>query len=268
MAEQVERPLEDLASQDLFRSATEPPEPEVTEPPAPPAPPEPSITEPPTPPVPPLAAESGVPSWRLREEAEARRVAEDRARTLEARLNEIAAHLQQQQKPPDFFENPDQATQRLIMQTLQPYAEETRRNLMYMGKMVASASHGAAKVEEAEQAFLAARANETLDPADYERVVQSPNRYDAVVNWHKRQSVLSSVGDDPNAWFDKQLEAKMADPAFQATLLEKVQASAVKSPALTRLPPSLSRTTAAANSRGEQIGDLSDGSLWSHAIKR
>jgi hypothetical protein len=195
-------------------------------------------------------------------------MAEDRARMLEERLNQVAQHIQQSQKQPDFFENPDQATQALVMKVLQPYAEETRRNLMYMGRMVASSMHGADKVEEAEQAFLKARTAESLDPADYERVVQSPNRYDAVVQWHRRQSVLSSVGDDPNAWFEKQLETKMADPQFQAKMLEKVRAGAAGRPAATKLPPSLSRTTAAASSGPEGVGDMSDASLFAYAMRR
>lgn len=212
-------------------------------------------------------APESIPSWRLREEAEARRVAEDRARILEGRLNEIAAHLRQQQKPADFFTDPTQATQELILRTIQPYAEETRKNLMAMGKMVASTTHGADKVDAAERAFLEARANESLDPVDYERVVQSPNRYDAVVQWHKRQTVLSSVGDDPAAWFEKQLEQRLADPKFQASLLEKVRGSAATRPSETRLPPSLSRTTSAASNGGGGIGDLSNQSLFAHATK-
>lgn len=255
-----EKPLEQVSSENLFQAATEPPAaapealpeaaPEVT--PPPPAPPEP---------------EPQIPPWRLREEAEARRLAEDRARALEARLNEVAAHIQQQQKQPDFFENPDQATQTLIMRTLQPYAEETRRNLMYIGKMVASSMHGADKVDAAEQAFLQARSSESLDPMDYERVVQSPNRYDAVVQWHKRQTTLSAVGDDPNAWFEKQLEAKLADPQFQAKFLERVREDAAGRPSATKLPPSLSRSTAAANNAAP-TGDMSDQSLFAFASKR
>lgn len=259
--------LSEQTDQQLFDQALAPPTEAVapdaqeTPPPVPPQPPEPPV--PPTP-----GAPESIPSWRLREEAEARRVAEDRARTLEGRLNEIAAHLRQQQKPADFFTDPTTATQELILRTIQPYAEETRKNLMAMGRMVASTTHGAEKVNAAERAFLEARNAETLDPVDYERVVQSPNRYDAVVQWHKRQTVLSSVGDDPVAWFEKQLEQRLADPAFQATLLEKVRGSAAARPSETRLPPSLSRTTAAAsNGSGSDVGDLSTESLFAHATK-
>ncbi len=222
----------------------------------------------PAPVVPPPDVEATIPSWRLREEAEARRQAENRAAQMEARLTQITEHLRQQQKKPDFFENPDQATQEIINRQLQPYIEESRRTSMYLGKMLAEQAHGADKVTSAEQAFLAARADMSLDPADYERVVQSPNRYDAVVQWHKRQSVLSSVGDDPSAWFEKQLEARMADPQFQAKMLEKVRSGAAGRPSVTQLPPSLSKSTAIAPSGGDPLGDMSDASLFAQAMKR
>lgn len=261
MADQ-ERTVDQVTSDELFNTALAP-EAAPTEPVVPVEPaPEPAPVEP--------TPEAAIPSWRLREEAEARRLAEDRARTLEARLNEINTRLNQQQqpKPPDFFENPDQATQAAIMRALQPFAEEQRKQQMYLGKMVAEVAHGVDKVTKAEQAFLEARDRQTLDPADYERVVQSPNRYDAVVQWHKRQSVLSSVGDDPAAWFEKQLEARMADPQFQTQLLEKARASAAKRPTAVKLPPSLSGKTSVASSSGDGLGDMSDASLFAFAMKR
>jgi hypothetical protein len=266
MADEVKSP--EQLQQDMFQSTQVPLETpaEVTPEPSP-SPAESPAPVPPPEAKPPEAPETAIPSWRLREEADARRTAEDRARALEARLTEIQQHLQQSQKQPDFFENPNAATEALIARHMQPIVENTRQQLMYMGKMVASTMHGADKVDEAERAFLEARDRATLDPADYERVVQSPNRYDAVVQWHRRQSVLSSVGDDPAAWFEKQLEARMADPQFQAKMLEKVRGDAAKRPAATSLPPSLSRATAAAGNREEPLGDMSDASLFAYAMK-
>src|SRR5215475_5941602 len=230
---------------------------------------------PPTPaaPSPPEGAEAAIPSWRLREEAEARRAAEERARTLEERLNQVITHVQQAEaakKAPDFFEDPNKATQALIVETLKPFAEElmrreenTRQALMYMGRMAASSAYGAETVDEAEQAFLKARDAKTLDTNDYEAVVQSPNRYDAVVKWHRRQSTLEAVGDDPRAWFEKELETRMADPEFQAKFLERVRTDASARPAQTNLPPSLSRVPAAAPNR-EKL-DASDQGLFRFA---
>jgi hypothetical protein len=263
---------EEQLQREMFDQALAPPAPE---PPAPEPKPEPEPVAAPPPPVPPPVEppEAAIPSWRLREEAEARRVAEDRARALEERLNQVAAHLQQSQKQPDFFENPDAATQAAVVRALSPFlteyqrtTEENRRKQMYNDRILASTVHGADKVDEAERAFLEAKDAQSLDPVDYERVVQSPNRYDEVVKWHVRQSVYASVGDDPNAWFEKELENRLADPQFQAKMLEKVRSDAAKRPSSTRLPPSLSKVTAAEGNAPAGIGDLSDASLFAHAM--
>lgn len=217
-------------------------------------------------PAPPPAAEpeATIPSWRLREESEGRRIAEGQARQLAERLAVIEANLRREEKPPDFFENPDAAAQALLLKTLQPFAEETRKQMMYMGRMVANQVHGQDKVNEAEKAFIEAKDNQSLDPMDYEKVVQSPNRYDEVVKWHSRQNTLTRVGTDPEAWFEKQLEAKMADPKFQAGLLEKFRAGG-QQPTDVRLPPSLSKSTAAAGNGLGVVGDMSDQSLFAYA---
>jgi hypothetical protein len=252
---------------DLFQTSVAPDPEQVPAEPQPEPAPAPTPPEVPPAPVPPVEpAEGHVPPWRLREEAEARRLAEDRARTLEARLTEINTHLQQAQKQPDFFEDPHQATRALIAQSLQPYAEAQRQTEMHNSKMIAGVVHGVDKVEAAEQAFLQARNAQSLDPADYERVVQSPNRWDAVVQWHKKQTVWTSVGDDPEAWYKKRLEADLADPKFQAEVLQKVRGSAATRPSETRLPPSLSKSTAVASNAGEEVGDMSDKSLFRFAM--
>lgn len=233
---------------------------------------------PPEAPAEPAAPEAAIPSWRLREEADARRAAEENARQLQERLALIEAHVRQQQpqaKQPDFFENPDAATQAVVARVLKPLVDDiardreiARQNQIYMGKMLAESVHGADKVAEAEQAFLEAREQQTLDVADYERVVTSPNRYDEVVKWHRRQSVLASVGDDPAAWFERELANRMSDPKFQADMLEKVRGNAARQPSVTRLPPSLSKTTGAPGNGPSDLGDMSDASLFAHAMKR
>lgn len=245
--------------QEMFESAQLAPELPLEPAPAP-------EPQPAAPAPPPAEPEATIPSWRLREEAEGRRIAENNARQLADRLAAIEANLRREEKPPDFFENPDQAAQALLMRTLQPFAEETRKTLMHMGRMLAYSTHGQDKVLEAEKAFIEAKNNESLDIADYEKVVTSPNRYDEVVKWHKRHQTLSAVGDDPTAWFEKELSAKLADPAFAASLLEKVRGgAAVQKPTEVRLPPSLSKSTAAAANGTGMLGDLSDKSLFEYA---
>lgn len=249
--------------EEMFTSATMTPAPD----PAPPAP-EPPVAPAATPPAPkPPDGGEAIPSWRLREEAEGRRTAENLARQLGERLAQVEGSLRREEKPPDFFENPDAAAQALLLKTLQPFAEETRKQLMYMGRMVANTVHGQDQVLAAEKAFIEAKNNESLDSADYEKVVGSHNRYDEVVKWHNRQMVQTTVGDDPAAWFDKQLEAKLADPAFAASLLQKVTggASGQRPTTEVRLPPSLAKTTAAAGNGVAMLGDLSDKSLFEYA---
>jgi hypothetical protein len=214
----------------------------------------------------PLKDAEGVPSWRLREEAESRRQAEDRARQLEERLNQLQQHLQQSTKQPDFFDDPNKAVNETIARVLTPVLESVHRNQMAMGRMVAESVHTPDGVAQAEQAFLEAMSDQSLDPMDYERVVQSPNRYDAVVRWHKRQSVLGQVGEDPNAWFEHQLEQRMADPQFQAKWMERVRTDAAKRPPVTELPPSLSGVTAARGNADTVQGDMSDASLWASVM--
>jgi hypothetical protein len=258
---------EQATQQELFQQAVTPPpaaEPApAPEAPAPEAQPEAQPAAAQQPPAEPPG--QGIPAWRLKEEIEARRGAEERLRKLEEQMRQHQA----QQTPaaqPSFFDDPNRATQELIVRTLQPYAQQTQQQLMAMGQMMANTVHGADVVTKAEEAFLEAMNNRSLDPADYERVVQAPNRYDAAVQWYKNQSVLSTVGADPAAWFEAQLEQRLADPKFQASLLEKVRAGAAAQPGTVKLPPSLSRATAAQPNAGGGSGDGSDASLWSHVM--
>jgi hypothetical protein len=278
MAEEEKSPAQ--LQEEMFKAATSvpaepeaPPEPTPTTPAEspPPAEPAPAVAPPPT-----TESEAAIPSWRLREEAEARRRAEDHARALEKRLGEIEAHVRQTQSPatksPDFFENPSEATKAIIAEMLMPVVNEMTQNHHATSRMIASQVHGSDKVTEAEEAFLKARDNQSLDPADYERVVQSRNRYDAVVQWYRNQGVLTRVGHDPETWFKNELAARMKDPGFQAEMLKSVQGSAAERPSITRVPPSLSRATAVGDAKEgaepERKGDLSDSSLFDYAFRQ
>jgi hypothetical protein len=68
--------------------------------------------------------------------------------------------------------------------------------------------YGADKVKEAEEAFVQAVQSRTLEVADYHKVVNSPNRYAAAVEWHKRQTALKEIGDDP-ASYKERLKAEL-----------------------------------------------------------
>ena len=122
----------------------------------------------------------------------------------ERRLNKMleAINKPQQQAPappPDFFENPQAAT----MHAVSPHLERMENVLMANAKLVATIKYDDKQVDEAERAFIRAYEAQTLDPADYQKVVNSPNRYAAAVQWHKRQQVAAEIGDDPVAFREK-----------------------------------------------------------------
>ena len=255
--------------QEMFSEIMAPPPQVAEQPQLAPQAPQPEVQQPqleqPAQQPPPQAPEAqGIPAWRLREEMDARREAEARIRALE---EQFAKNQGQQpgQKEPSFFDDPNQATQRIIAQQLQPFVEYTNRQMIAMGKMLADNVYGADVVSKAEEAFMEARNNRSLDPVDYERVVQSPNRYAECVQWYNNRQVVTTVGNDPMAWFDKQLEQRMADPKFQAALIQKMQGSAKPGTPAVQLPPSLSKITAS-KSNGGGVEDGSDASLWAFAL--
>ncbi len=139
--------------------------------------------------------------------ADFERKLEEQNRAWEQRFSQILTAVTPQAKPtepePDpelaFFTNPKAAVQGEI----QPFVKQIEQKLQAMAQLSAVSAHGADKVQSAEQAFMAAVNSGQLDPADYHRVVNAPNRWDAAVQWHKRQSALSEIGDDPAAFRER-----------------------------------------------------------------
>jgi len=110
----------------------------------------------------------------------------------------------QEQAQPDWYENPNAAAQHAIA----PQLEQFQAVLNANAKLIAGTKFGDSDVQEAEDAFVQAVQSQTLDPADYHKVVNSPNRYAAAVQWHKRQKAQAEIGDDPAA-FRAKLEAEI-----------------------------------------------------------
>lgn len=124
-----------------------------------------------------------------------------------AQLVEAVKPKQEQQEVDPvsaFFENPDAAARNANA----PQFEQISQTLQANAQLIAGIKYGDDKVAEAEQAFLSAMNNRQLDPADYQKVVSSPNRYAAAVQWHKAQQAKAEIGDDPAAYRAK-LEAEI-----------------------------------------------------------
>lgn len=136
------------------------------------------------------------------EVAEFRRSNESLQRQVSELLQRIPVPKveQPQQQLPDFFENPEAATQHTVQQTVSPQFDQITQTLMANAQIVAGLKYGDDKVAEAEKAFLSAVQARTLDPAEYQKVVSSPNRYAAAVQWFQRKQAMDEVGDDPAAY--------------------------------------------------------------------
>lgn len=214
----------------------------------------------------------GIPSWRLKEEAEARRAADERANRLEREMAELRQQVTQQSSKKAEPEQPAPEpwdpgyTEYVQNQAAAAVQSRYEAAIQAMAKETAYARHTEEVVTAAEKAFVEANNSRTLDQADFHRVMNAPNRYSAVVEWHKRQQVFSTVGNDPNAWLEKQLEERLKDPAYQAQLIERIRGTAQPGTRpVTQLPPSLNKATRAAASAED---DDSDAGLLKSALRR
>ena len=123
-------------------------------------------------------------------------------------LVEAVTPRQPQPAPPDFSDDPQAATRFEVAQTVSPEFERINRTLHSFARDNAIDRFSEGKVNEAEQAFIGALQAGRLDPADYRRVLNSPNRYAEAVGWHERQAAHAEIGGDPVA-FKARVEAEL-----------------------------------------------------------
>jgi hypothetical protein len=90
---------------------------------------------------------------------------------------------QQEQPPVEIWDDPGAFVGTQVQKALDP----VQQALMFNARLVAESRHTPDKVNEAEQAFLAAVQSRELDPRDYYAVVNSPNRYHAAVEWYENR---------------------------------------------------------------------------------
>jgi hypothetical protein len=127
-----------------------------------------------------------------------------------AQLAEAVTPRQAAPEPPDFFDNPEAATRHEVVQTVSPELSRINQTLHAFARENAFQRFSESKVNDAERAFLTSLQAGTLDPADYRRVVNSPNRYAEAVKWHQRQTARDEIGDDPEA-FKARVEAELRE---------------------------------------------------------
>ena len=82
-----------------------------------------------------------------------------------------------------------------------------------MSRMLSTQTHGADKVQAAEKAFHTGLAQS--NPYEYQALSEQFGR-DAdpigkVMAWYARHEVMQKMGDDPQAYIDAQVQAKLAE---------------------------------------------------------
>lgn len=219
-----------------------------------------------------------VPSFRLKEEAEAKRKLEGEV----AELRQMVASLTQQRQQPQpqpaaqpqeqedptvaFFNDPEGF--------LRQREAETQRAT---GVMMVDMQPGGRDARLA--AYQAFTQLQNTNPHAYQVAASSIfsahplQQAQAMVEWHKSHLTQQRVGSDPDAFFTRTLEERLtSDPAFAASLVEKLTGQARQAqPAqngkpLLNLPPSLSRATSAAPAAGN-LGDTSDAAIFADALR-
>jgi hypothetical protein len=127
-----------------------------------------------------------------------------------AALMEAQKPKPEPQQKPDWFENPDAATQHAVQQSVDPHFQRINQTLLANAQLVAGMKYGDDKVAEADQAFMQAVQSGKIDPADYQKVTTAPNIFAAAVQWHQREQAKAEIGDDITAYRAK-LEAELRE---------------------------------------------------------
>jgi hypothetical protein len=180
-----------------------------------------------------------VPLAALLDEREKRQRIEREAEELRRWRQQVEA---QQQKKPDFFENPDEALsqfQRQLQQ--QQMADNLRQSRFY-----AEREYGADLVKEAYEWF-------DQHPDQSQALLKEPSPFHAAVETYKRQKLLQEVGPDPDGWRKKQEEA------LRQQIRAEVEAEyAQKAPTRPAAPPRSLASAPSAGGNSEPVPDPFD----------
>lgn len=225
-----------------------------------------------------------VPQQALHASREKERESRQEAEALRSQIAEMRGQIQllsqrgqaPEVKPaapakPDFWENPDAYLQTGVQEALNPVQQQLQQQNERFSRFMAVQAHGKEAVDAAEAAV---EAELSKLPAEHQAQMRAarakaPDPYSEMVTWHKQKQTMQTVGNDPNAWLEAEMEKRLADPAYQAKLLERIRATAAgntnRSNPVTNLPPSLNRLAAGGHAPGEV--DASDAGLFANALR-
>lgn len=228
--------------------------------------------------------ENAIPSYRLKEEAEAKRAAISRAEAAEKQVSDLSqniellqrqfAQLQQQMSRPqqetprvNLFDNPEgwEQQQQHSVQTL------LQRQQFQFSEQLARIKYGDELYDNADKAAQKAIAMGQVDP-ELMSIPRASNPGVALVEWFRRKQNIDRLGGlDLDKFLEQEIEKRSSDPQFLNKMLEKArtQAKPNSGPANQQInnPPSLNRQTSAAPNVTEDDDD-SDAALLKSALKR
>ena len=235
-----------------FKSATPEPSEEVAQAEAP----QPEAEKP----APEPEHEAKVPSWRLAEEAERRRTAEAQLQEIRNEIRQMQMQRMAPQAPPpqpqepvDIFADPQG-----FVQQMQGTFEQRLKAVQMENSLRFARYANPETFDKAYQAFLEEAPRDNIA---YQRVTNSGDPGETLVQWYKEQELKRELGGtDLKSFLEKQREEWLKDPAVQAKVIEAFKATQSAQPTnkLTSLPPSLSRATAAASAHEDQISTGQD----------
>ena len=170
----------------------------------------------------------------MREEAEARRRADERIQRAERERDDILRQLaaarqpqQQPQKAPDLFENPSGYVQNQIRPIADQISQRMQLQAEAFSQQMATMAFGAEKVSAAKQALTdGMHRGDPNARAAWEQAMQSAHPYDVITRWHMNNETMREVGGDLTSYKKRVLEEALKDPEYQRQVIEASKGSA------------------------------------------
>jgi hypothetical protein len=159
-----------------------------------------------------------VPIQALDKERGEVRALKEQLQQFEARFQQLTGFVagsRQAQAPeapkpdPDWFDDPNAAFKHRLDSAVEPLRREIQGTRESTSEMIAIEKYGEEAVTAAYQAAMQrVQSNPVANRWLAERIMGARHPYGELVKWHKEQSALSDVGDDPKA-FRERLRAEI-----------------------------------------------------------
>lgn len=168
---------------------------------------------------------------------------EDLERRLQA-LERQRVEPPKEEAPPDVWADPEA----FIDHRLKTVQQQTSGEHERVSRLLAVEKFGADAVQSALDELGRQMASNPGARFEHQRIMAADHPYGELIAWHKRQSVLREIGEDPDAYKAQVRDQLKNDPEFVKTVIETARQSAQPAkgaPQAIDLPPSLNRTTGA-----------------------